>query len=116
MDTDNDETRNWTQLAAENKELKADVDGLLRRLEEARITIADYQRAMKVAGQVGKGNDVLRSVETRTYQTQGVEVEVDDGFGDYMFTRGFQYAKECAHAIKGLDQAITRAIEEWKAR
>ena len=57
----NQETRSWEELAAENKDLH-------EQLDQARITIAGYQQAHAVAEAMDKNNDVLRSVESSTYQ------------------------------------------------
>ncbi len=52
--TNDKETRNWTELAAENKELH-------EQLEKAQLIIAAYERAHAVAVAMAKNNDVLRS-------------------------------------------------------
>ena len=46
---DNEETRSWNQLAAENKELRKQV--------------ADYEHAQAIAEAMAANNDVLRSAD-----------------------------------------------------
>ena len=64
---DNEETRSWTQLAAENKELRDSNEILQLKVAQMRQTIADYERAQAVAEAMAANNDVLRSVDDSRY-------------------------------------------------
>lgn len=71
-----EETRSYNELEQELRHAVADNAMLRTNIAQMRITIADYERADAVAEAMAKNNDVLRSVETRTYQTRGEDVEV----------------------------------------
>jgi len=107
MTSDNEETRNWTQLAAENKELH-------EQLDQARITIADYQRADGVAAAMAANNDVLRSVETRTYQTQGEGVGVDKEL--VVFVINHVLSKTDHWPVSIMSGIVNDAIGAWRAK
>lgn len=61
MTNDNEETRSWEQLAADNKQLRKNNEVLQLKLGQAQSTIADYERAAKVAEAMAVNNDVLDS-------------------------------------------------------
>jgi len=64
-----DEARSWNELQQENARLRNDNASLLTQVAQMRQTIANYEQAMKVSGQVD-GSPHLKSVglRTRAYQ------------------------------------------------
>ena len=60
---DNEETRNWNELAAENKELRDSNEILQLKVAQMRQTIADYERAHAVAEAMAANNDKLGSTD-----------------------------------------------------
>ena len=86
---DNDETRSYTEIAAENTELRKQVDG--------------YERAWAVAEAMVANNDVLRSVDVglALYMYERGKATVHDSTDDY-----FSGKKTAAK--------FEESLEQWK--
>ena len=114
---DNEETRNWSELAAECERLTDEVEDLKTQLFLARATIAEYKRADM--------DDDFTDDRARVYRTTGKAVEVDEdscrSFGEYMFLTGFECGKEHIagprhYYLDKYEQAIAHAVDKWKER
>lgn len=101
---DNEETRSYTEIAAENTELRKQIDG--------------YERAWAVAEAMVANNDKLSNVDdrARVYRATGKVVEVDVEFGAHMFDAGFRLAATTRSLQRDLKGKFLAAIEAWKAK
>ena len=109
----NEETRSYTEIGQENRQLHADNTMLRTQIAQMRIRLNDYERAHAVAEAMATNNDVPRSVETRTYQTQGQAVDVDVAeFGRFMFKCGYGYT-EMDMSTESIDPKYAHANKVW---
>lgn len=84
----NEEIRSYTEIEQELRRALADNTMLRTQVAQMRQTIAEYERADAVAEAMAANNDVLRSLESSTYQVQGKVVEVDVELARFMYERG----------------------------